>query len=748
MKDKNIKRNLLRIGSIFALMALWVLLPFVLNGKIVSASDDFFSDTRHQASLSGAPINGVTPAGFSEYRIDNSDSSQRRLDVQATSVNLAAGTVLQVSVNNAPVNQMTVDGFGNAFLNLDTNNGQNVPFINVGNPIQVTQNGNVILSGTFGVVSPTPSPSGSPNGSPSGSPSGSPTASPTGSPSATPTGSPSASPTASPNGSPTASPTASPSASPSASPTASPNGSPSPSPSGSPFPSPSPNPNERFAGVSGTVNGVMAFGYSEYEIHSSRTELETRVRQVNLPAGTSLTLIVDGVSIGQIVIDSSREGRSRLRSDRGEFVPVVNVGSTIQIQHNGTMVMSGTYAASGGSPSPSPNASPSPSLGRYFETNMTGNSANGEIKVSLNSTETQATVSGEFHNLSSNQTGGNIQVDVGGDLMTVYSFGAVGGTNGIFQTVTLNVTPAQVVQLRAGLWRATITSANNPGGELNGTLFQHNNGSDFDGDGNNDLAVFRPSTGVWYSQNSQGITSFNWGLAGDEVVSGDYDGDGRTDATVFRNQGGAGIWYVQRSSDNGLTGYNFGLGDDIPVRGDYDGDGRNDFAVFRPSTGVWYVSRSSDGGFQAINWGLSTDKPVATDFDGDGRTDLVVYRPSTGVWYVRRSTDGGFQAVQFGIAEDIPVRGDFDGDGKADYAVYRPSTGVWYVQRSSDNSFFAMQFGLSEDIPVAGNYDGDNKTDIAVFRPSTGVWYILRSTDGGFQATHFGSTGDVPTSSR
>ena len=63
------------------------------------------SDTRIQASLTGAPINGVTPSGFSEHRLD--DNGRRRLNVQATSVNLAAGTMLDIFVNNALVGQMT-----------------------------------------------------------------------------------------------------------------------------------------------------------------------------------------------------------------------------------------------------------------------------------------------------------------------------------------------------------------------------------------------------------------------------------------------------------------------------------------------------------------------------------------------------------------------------------------------------------------------------------------------------------------
>jgi len=505
----------------------------------------------------------------------------------------------------------------------------------------------------------------------------------------------------------------------------------------------------------------MAFGYSEFEIHGSRNELETRVRQVNVPAGTSLTLVVDGISVGQMTIDGSREGRSRLRTDRGDVIPQVNIGSTIQLRQGGATIMSGVYASPvttsspspspspSGSPtgSPSPSPSPSTNLGRFFETNMTNGNATGEVKVTLNATENQATVTGEFHNLSSNQTVGNIQVDVGGDLITVHNFGAIGGTNGNFSTATIGVSPAQIIQLRAGLWAVTIGSANNAT-ELRGTLIQHNNGSDFDGDGSNDLSFFRPSTGAWYSQNDQGLLSTTWGLAGDQMVSGDYDGDGKTDATVFRNQGGVGFWYVQRSSDGGFTGLQFGLGDDIAVRGDYDGDGRNDFAVFRPSNGGWYILQSSNGAVFSATWGFGTDKPVATDFDGDGKTDIAVYRPSNGGWYILKSRDGGFIGIQFGIAEDIPVRGDFDGDGKADTAVYRPSTGVWYVLKSSDNSFFAIQFGIGEDVPVVGKYDNDNKTDIAVFRPSTGVWYILRSSDGGFQATQFGVSGDVPTSSR
>ena len=81
-------------------------------------------------------------------------------------------------------------------------------------------------------------------------------------------------------------------------------------------------------------------------------------------------------------------------------------------------------------------------------------------------------------------------------------------------------------------------------------------------------------------------------------MPGDYDGNGTTDIAVFRPSNG--VWYVL----NG-TSAQWGTSGDIPVPGDYNGDGTTDFAVFRPSEGVWYVSGGS-----TVQWGASTDIPL------------------------------------------------------------------------------------------------------------------------------------------
>lgn len=271
--------------------------------------------------------------------------------------------------------------------------------------------------------------------------------------------------------------------------------------------------------------------------------------------------------------------------------------------------------------------------------------------------------------------------------------------------------------------------------------------ADFDGDLRTDIGVFRPSTGVWYTQSSRNgaVDIIQFGLPGDIPTAKDYDGDFEADIGVFRPS--TGTWYFLRSSDSTFGAVQFGSNGDIPAAGDYDGDGRSDFTVYRPSTGVWYSLRSRDVSVSFVLFGLDGDIPTPGDYDGDGRFDIAVWRPSDGVWYRLNSTNGSFFAERFGLSSDIPTQGDFDGDLKNDIAVFRPSNGVWYIKQSSTGGIQYITWGLNGDIPAVGDYDGDFRDDLGVFRPSTGVWYVRQSSNGALLAAQFGLDGDLPVPS-
>jgi hypothetical protein len=265
--------------------------------------------------------------------------------------------------------------------------------------------------------------------------------------------------------------------------------------------------------------------------------------------------------------------------------------------------------------------------------------------------------------------------------------------------------------------------------------------ADFDRDDKADIALFRPSSSVWYSLDSitGNARATHWGVSTDIPIAGDLDQDGRTDLTVFRPE--TGTWYINSSKPPyGLIAFQWGVSGDIPQ---IYRDGAISFAtVFRPSEGNWYIRNVY--GFQTIRFGMAGDIPVMADYDGDGITDVAVFRPSDGVWYQLNSSNGQVVARRFGLAGDKPVAADYDNDGRIDLAVYRPSNGVWYVLRSFNNAVQSVQWGISEDIPQAGDYDGDNQADLAVFRPSNGVWYVLMSSTGTARIISFGLSGDRP----
>jgi peptidase C39-like protein/FG-GAP repeat protein len=238
-------------------------------------------------------------------------------------------------------------------------------------------------------------------------------------------------------------------------------------------------------------------------------------------------------------------------------------------------------------------------------------------------------------------------------------------------------------------------------------------GGDYNGDGNDDIAIFRPSSGLWSVRE---VTRVYFGSSGDIPVPGNYGVYGRTDIGIYRPS--SGLWAIR--------GYNrvyYGSSSDIPIPGDYNGNGVCGPAVYRPSSGlwsIWHISR--------IYFGNSSDKPVPADYNGDGTSQICIFRESNGLWACRSSFRG-----YFGTSGDIPYALD-PYDYAAGIGIYRPSAGMWAI-----SGYSKFYFGGSSDQPVPANFLGSAGDDIAIFRPSSGLWAIRNGN-----RYYYGTSGDIP----
>ncbi len=222
------------------------------------------------------------------------------------------------------------------------------------------------------------------------------------------------------------------------------------------------------------------------------------------------------------------------------------------------------------------------------------------------------------------------------------------------------------------------------------------------------LAMFNPRNGEWHLRFPGGmVKSFFFGVPGDVPLMGDWDCDGTDTVAMFRPSNG--FIYLRNSNTFGVADrdFFFGIGGDVPLAGDWNGDGCDTFSIYRQSEGKVYISNQlgTRAAEYSFHFGISGDLPFAGDFDGDGIDTVGLYRDTTGFVYVRDALSTGIADYEFyyGVPSDRIMAGDWDRDGDDTVGIFRPGHNRFYLsfENRQGHADVEIYFGEADWLPVA-----------------------------------------------
>ena len=224
--------------------------------------------------------------------------------------------------------------------------------------------------------------------------------------------------------------------------------------------------------------------------------------------------------------------------------------------------------------------------------------------------------------------------------------------------------------------------------------------ADFNGDGTNDIGIFRSSSGLWAIR---GVTRVYFGSSDDDPMPGDYNGDGTVDIGLFRPA--SGLWAIR-----GITRVYFGGSNDEPLAGISAGGA---LAATLPRTGQNILSRIGDDAYYKKGRNVLLDNGDGTVTDS--RTGLMWPKDGTGAGYSNQASKTWDAAIDWAEALNfagytdwrLPNINELKSFQEVTWGYYQsqPYGNYWSSTTCSANPLSALYIGFYD-----GNIDNSVKT--------------------------------------